>query len=152
MTTTPQEALEWAEAHVKRMSGTGVHTGTAAERSAAALDVARFLLYGAKAADDEEYEEEAEGPVGPAYTVESCFGPGDRAYVRAGAQEGSRYVMLMLTADGEHCKVPLSPRDARMFAAGILNAADEAEGGSPLLGWVGGEDGEEPPRPAGVPA
>ncbi|MEV0267704.1 hypothetical protein AB0H43_02925 [Hamadaea sp. NPDC050747] len=150
---TPTEALTEAEQFVSRLTVGAGETSSDVVRTAVALAVAQFLL------DNEAYiePEPTEGdvidttdsvPAGPARKVMCAANPGDYAYVRSGRTVGgSGFVGLVNLADGETTQVVLSPADARRYAAGILDAADEADGTSPLL-WLGkGDDG-----PQAVPA
>ncbi|MEU4568681.1 hypothetical protein [Micromonospora sp. NPDC023956] len=124
--------------------------GTAPERARAAAHIAAFLLdYPDGWADEEPEEEAVESaedddeidpddavPVGPARKVMCDASPGDSVYVRAGrsgGRTGTPFVGLNVESDGEHRQIYLSPTKARAYAAGILDAADEAEGRSPLL-------------------
>jgi hypothetical protein len=102
----------------------------------AALSVAAFLMAHAGAevveCECEECDEVEPGmPVGPTYAVRCAVEPSERAEVvgLASGRVGLRYV----GEDGDAITLALTAKDARGFAAAILNAADDADGSSPLL-------------------
>jgi hypothetical protein len=70
--------------------------------------------------------------------VQCEVSPGDYAYVRPGKGKaaGKPFVHVGVNSDGDSASVFLSVAEARKYAAGILDACDEAEGGSPLLHFV----------------
>ncbi|GAA2843779.1 hypothetical protein Acy02nite_68290 [Actinoplanes cyaneus] len=119
------------------------------------LEVADFLAY-SQATEEPTSQEQETGdnpppagdavPVGPTRRVECEASPGDYAYVRAGraapSTPGRPFVVIENVMDGERASLVLSPAVARSYAAGILDAADEAEGRSPLLRFDLGADPE----------
>ncbi len=122
------------------------HRGTAPDRTAAAMMVAEFLV-------GEPQEEVAELPpaapddytsAGPARLVECEVSPGDRLFVRAArppaGSSGRPLVGIEATANGETAQIVLSPSRARAWAAGVLDAADEADGTTPLNFLSGGAE------------
>lgn len=135
--TTRTDALSDAMRALDEMSKTApvLRRGSLVDRARVVLDIARFLV-GEDVTEKESEEEPSTAStvaVGPARRVPCSVSPGDYAYVRA-CKVGQRpAVGLEIGADGESAQVVLGVRDARAYAAGILDAADEAEGGSPLL-------------------
>ncbi|RLK22624.1 hypothetical protein DER29_0461 [Micromonospora sp. M71_S20] len=117
--------------------------GTSPERAAVALEIARFLV-GADGYDeeaDEETEEAAQldaiGPLGALASVTCSVSPGDTAAVDAYQTVRGKRVRVVTTDSGNRHTIVLTPEDARRFAAGILNAADAADGTSGLSFGVG---------------
>jgi len=119
--------------------------GTAPDRVAASVMVAEFLI------GDQEEEPAAPpatpddyAPAGPARLVECEVTPGDRLFVRAARPSdgtaGRPLVGIAATANGETAEVILSPARARAWAAGVLDAADEADGTTPLNFAHGGTE------------
>ncbi|MFD6638311.1 hypothetical protein ACFWDN_21120 [Micromonospora chalcea] len=119
--------------------------GTSPERLAEVRELARFILGedapgGADAdpAEDgaEEYPEP--GPLGPLTEVHCSDTPSDLATVQGGrsAVHGAVVRLAVGTAQGGGM-VLLTPADARRFAAGLLNAADEADGTAGLAFGTG---------------
>ncbi|MEU8655240.1 hypothetical protein [Actinoplanes philippinensis] len=111
--------------------------GTAPERTFAALAVAEFLLD--EHGGDEGNGEPEPGPVEPAGPVReiACeVDPGDSLRVVGVKAPDSRSrpcVAFRATAQaGDSVEVIISPTRARTFAAGVLDAADEADGTTPL--------------------
>lgn len=93
----------------------------------------------AEAVDDEDEDAEPE-PLGPLRYVACQAAPGDLVAVRAvGIGERAALVLEARVSD-ESAKIVLTPTLARQFAAGMLDAADEADGESPLL-WAIRSDG-----------
>lgn len=124
--------------------------GTAPECAQVALEIARFLVESTSEVTAESTEDDSEGDgrvdltqavtVGPARKVMCAAEAGDYAYCRAGRSQGRPFVGIEISADGERSHVVLTVPEARAYAAGILDAADEAEGGSPLLNFVKPEE------------
>lgn len=122
-----------------------------AQKTADALAVAAFLMEYAptlteQAADGDE-EDEADGmPTGPLSTVHCLHDPADT--IQAAAVRGEAVGVRIVAGGGDAIGVVLTARDARAFAAGLLNAADEADGSSPLLMFRKPEEvrGDGPPQ------
>ncbi|GAA4981369.1 hypothetical protein [Actinopolymorpha pittospori] len=83
--------------------------------------------------ETEEYEEEAVA-AGPTRSVNCHEDPGDLIAVRAarGGPHGAIVLFQTKSASADPMTVVLKPAVARSFAAGILDAADEADGTSRL--------------------
>lgn len=145
---TREDALSLGLGHVLAVSE-GLprnHLGTAPERAAAAVLVAEFLVRdgqpeaGAEptAADPDDYT-----PAGPTRVLDCDVEPGDRLFVR-GAKPPSGTLGRPLvgieatSSSGAVVQVVVSPARARSWAAGILDAADEADGTTPLNFASGG--------------
>jgi hypothetical protein len=113
--------------------------GDFASRDEAVLAVAEFLLGYDDAETGEELTTRTSRPTrsrGVQLITCNVRSPGDYAYTRAWKSGGRPpFVGLEVVVDGKVAQVAISPRHARAFAAGVLNAADEAEGASPLL-WT----------------
>lgn len=113
--------------------------GTAPDRVAAAVLVAEFLMRDSEHGGEELPTAEAADYVsaGPARSLECDVTPGDRLFVR-GAKAPAGTVGRPLigieatSSDGALVQVVVSPARARTWAAGILDAADEADGTTPL--------------------
>lgn len=154
------DALDQAAAFVERLGGHSFRTGNYA-RVQAVLDVAAFLL--GETAEPEADTEPTEGapyldpsgervPLGPARKVMCQMDAGDYVYARAGKINGVPYVAVMIVVDGDPVTAMITPRDARAYAAGLLDCADEADGASPsvygLLTKDKGDDDGSAPTPA----
>lgn len=85
--------------------------------------------------DDAEYDEVDElTAVGPTRSVRCAETPTDGVSVRpAVAPNLGPIVALGAVQGGDTAMIALRPSDARRFAAGVLDAADEADGTEPLL-------------------
>lgn len=143
MTEARTDALALAVDILEDVDQGASDRGTSPERLAEVRELARFILGEEETEEVEEVdaEEPEEGrlnlregmPNGPAYRVQCAATPGDYAYTRSGKSGNRPFVYVEATADGETRAVALDVAEARAFAAAILNAADDAEGASPLL-------------------
>ncbi|MDG4792686.1 hypothetical protein [Micromonospora sp. WMMD1082] len=127
MSLTPEEALTKGREYVARFGP----FGDPSEHASRALEVATFLLdYDTPApADDPE-----PGPLGPKRTVSCADTPADKATVQGGMSTAhGPAVRLSVHGPNGGGLVILTPDDARRFAAGLLDAADEADGGAGRL-------------------
>jgi hypothetical protein len=102
-----------------------------------ALAVATFLMEYAAAGVEHEHEpdeaDEADGmPAGPVRYVQCSDTPTDGLQL-VGTKSG--WVCVRIVSGGTEVLggVVLTAKAARSFAAGLLDAADEADGSSPLL-------------------
>lgn len=77
-----------------------------------------------------EFGSMREGPLTFARCAEN---PADTVGVRSASLRIGNIVAIAVTQNDEQNIVVLSPKDARAFAAGVLNSADEADGTSPLV-------------------
>lgn len=85
------------------------------------LDITELTLKGARA-------------TGPVYLVQCQMNPRDVFAVR-GVRAGDRgaVVFAAKSEDGQEVEAVVFPAHARQFAAGVLNAADEVDGTTPLV-------------------
>ncbi|OZV74783.1 hypothetical protein CA850_29850 [Micromonospora echinospora] len=137
MTLTPTSALAEAREFVLSLPGAG-------ELDAAALaqqinGIATLLLeYAERPAPDDEIDTDAEpGPLGALSSVPCTVVPSDSAWVDAYQTVRGKRVRLGLVDGSTRPNIVVTPSDARRYAAGILNAADEADGTSRLLFGIG---------------
>lgn len=113
------------------------------DRVALALQVAAFLLAEAEAAEVPEATASDYEPAGPGRTLTCDTDPEDKLFVRSATPTtgvaGRPIVGFEATsASGAVVQLLASPAKARAFAAGILDAADEADGTTPLNFVSGG--------------
>lgn len=131
---TAREALAFGAEFVRSLAPSG---------TAEVLAVAAFLMeYAAagfelEADDDEPYESGM--PAGPLYDVRCAVTPSEQAQV-VGLASG-RVGLRTAGADGPGVTLAITAKDARGFAAALLNAADDADGTSPLLMFRKAEEG-----------
>ncbi|MDG4801703.1 hypothetical protein [Micromonospora sp. WMMD980] len=134
---TPDEALIRGREYVAEVAKLTDEPASPDKLADVALSVAAFLVeYGEPEADDEapaQLDISEAMPAGPARRVMCSATPGDFAYVRSGRVGARPFVHVEVHSDGELAAVALALAEARAYAAGILDACDEAEGGSPLL-------------------
>ncbi|MFG3715784.1 hypothetical protein [Micromonospora sp. NPDC047730] len=148
MTITPDEALTKGREFVTNLPGEFELT-TPDKMIAAEVCVAAFLMdYSAppepEASEEPEGETEAAdekdsepGPLGPVRHAVCAVSPPDAAYTEAYRTVRGPMVRLGVADGPSRFNVVLTPSDARRFAAGILNAADEADGTDALHFGVG---------------
>ncbi|MGC5319299.1 hypothetical protein ACPXB5_11230 [Micromonospora arida] len=119
--------------YVEQLSKDATDRGSVPERVAAAIEVAAFLL--GLDEDGEEVDEDEDAPVisAPATRVSCTVSPGDYVEVFAEPNDyDTPRVRLRVVEGVRPSSVALTPADARSLAAGLLNAADEADGTTPL--------------------
>lgn len=135
-TFTPSTALAFGFGFVDEVGKSGRHRGQAHEEATAAVEVANYLMTWQAEAEIEAETEDAEEdyvPGGPVRQVQCTLDGCDVAQVVATA---NGYIGLRVVPDGNEeasIGVVLTPTQARQFAAGILNTADEADGTAPLM-------------------
>lgn len=90
----------------------------------------------------DDYGPEDAIPAGPLRRAACIHTPGDEAAIQGIALGNREAVAFTIKAGEETSQVILSPGHARALAAGILNAADEADGTTPLV-FIGSEVDED---------
>ncbi|MFI7069566.1 hypothetical protein [Micromonospora sediminicola] len=144
--TPREEALATALDFLDEVDqGSSERDGTPA-RARAALDVARFLLNEEEGsevvyvdpAEDGADEYPEPGPLGPVYELRCVVSPADMVAVQGGVHPTQgRILRLGFSTEGRSDFLIVSPAEARRLAAGILNAADDADGTAGLSFGVG---------------
>ncbi|MEV1157720.1 hypothetical protein AB0J27_20205 [Micromonospora chokoriensis] len=129
---TRAEAMSDAVEIVEELTEGTPKPGSAPDRVAAAIAVASFLLGldedGEEVDEDADEEPTVSGIVGAVQSVSCCVTPSDGATADAFRGPLGTRVRLGIREGGSRSMVILTPADARRFAAGLLNAADEADG------------------------
>ncbi|SCL33063.1 hypothetical protein GA0070616_4625 [Micromonospora nigra] len=130
MTMTPEEAL----AKGREFAVSFGNHAPADDMARVALDTAAWMLENADPQPAEDTRDP--GPLGPKREVACADTPTDKATVQGGvsAVHGPSVRLSVASGTTGGGLVILTTADARRFAAGILDAADEADGGNgPLL-------------------
>lgn len=134
-TFTPRAALAFGFGYVDEIGTLGRRRGLAHEEASAAVKVAEFLMSWQAEGEIEAAAEDAPEDYiagGPVRQVQCALDACDVAQVVATA---NGYIGLRVVPSGNEeasIGVVLTPVLARQFAAGILNACDEADGTTPL--------------------